>query len=112
MHVRGNLIGLLILLSILAISCGKEQKLTGLLAHSDFAWDTDGWETEGRGVRDFEYMSKMIKAGDNGADTWYFVAPNKFAGSKRDAYGGYLSFRHGFFEYNRYPLLAQLAIFL
>ena len=72
-----------------------------VLAESDFAWDMDGWSVEGDGVRDVAHMSKMIKAGDNGADAWFFVAPHKFTGSKREAYGGHLSFRHGFFEFNR-----------
>ena len=72
-----------------------------VLAESDFAWDMDGWEVEGAGARDVAHMSKMVKAGDDGPDTWYFVAPLKFMGAKRDAYGGSLAFRHGFFEFNR-----------
>jgi hypothetical protein len=68
-------------------------------------------EVKGEGVRDEAQMSKMIKAGDNGSDEWYFVAPHKFTGSKREAYGGSLSFRHGFFEFNRSsnPLACAIA---
>ena len=41
------------------------------------------------------------ESADAGPAAWYFVAPSKFLGAKRAAYGGKLSFRHGFFEYNR-----------
>jgi hypothetical protein len=71
-----------------------------ILAESDFMWDVDGWTTRGA-AENFQHGQKMIKASDKGPDTWYFVAPSKFLGAKRAAYGGKLSFRHGFFEYNR-----------
>jgi hypothetical protein len=32
--------------------------------------------------------------------SWEFVAPAKFLGNRRAAYGGQLTFRHGFFEYD------------
>ena len=71
-----------------------------ILAESDFMWDVDGWTTRGA-AENFQHGQKMIKASDTGPATWYFVAPSKFLGAKRAAYGGKLSFRHGFFEYNR-----------
>jgi hypothetical protein len=71
-----------------------------ILAESDFLWDVDGWTTRGA-AENFQHGQKMIKAADTGPDMWYFVAPGKFLGAKRAAYGGKLSFRHGFFEYNR-----------
>ncbi len=71
-----------------------------ILAESDFLWDVDGWTTRGA-AENFQHGQKMIKAADKGPDMWYFVAPGKFLGAKRAAYGGKLSFRHGFFEYNR-----------
>jgi len=71
-----------------------------VLAESDFLWDVDGWTTRGS-AENFQHGQKMIKASDSGPDTWFFVAPGKFLGAKRAAYGGKLSFRHGFFEYNR-----------
>ena len=91
-------------------SAGADDAAGRVLAESDFSWDMDGWEVHGEGARDEAHMSKMIKAGDNGSDEWYFVAPHKFTGSKREAYGGSLSFRHGFFEFNRSlnPLRARL----
>ena len=33
-------------------------------------------------------------------NSWEFVAPAKFLGNRRAAYGGQLTFRHGFFEYD------------
>jgi hypothetical protein len=75
-----------------------------ILAESDFSWDLDGWGVEGDGARDLAHMTKLIKAGDSGAEMWYFVAPSKFVGAKRDAYGGKLCFRHGFYEFNRSAL--------
>ena len=71
-----------------------------VLAVSDFLWDLDGWTTSGT-CENFQHGQKMIKASDTGPATWYFVAPSKFLDAKRAAYGGKLSFRHGFFEYNR-----------
>lgn len=71
-----------------------------VLAESDFLWDVDGWTTRGP-AENFQHGQKMIKASDKGPDVWHFVAPEKFLGAKRAAYGGKLSFRHGFFEYNR-----------
>ena len=99
-------LNVLVLVAILAAGVVSSASLEGaaeakILAESDFAWDMDGWTVEGDGVRDAAHMSKMIKAGDNGADSWYFVAPHKFTGAKREAYGGHLLFRHGFFEFNR-----------
>jgi hypothetical protein len=83
-------------------SAGADDAAGRVLAESDFSFDMDGWEVDGdAGARDAAHMSKMIKAGDDGADEWYFVAPHKFTGSKREAYGGSLLFRHGFFEFNR-----------
>ena len=73
-----------------------------VLAESDFLWDVDGWTTRGD-AENFQHGQRMIKASDTGPAIWYFVAPSKFLGAKRAAYGGKLSFRHGFFEYNRYP---------
>mmetsp|Transcript_20486 Transcript_20486/g.48698 ORF Transcript_20486/g.48698 Transcript_20486/m.48698 type:complete len:253 (+) Transcript_20486:236-994(+) len=70
-----------------------------VLAESDFLWDDDGWKLEGN-PNGLLHGSKMIKAADDDASTWYFVAPSKFVGAKRAAYKGKLSFRHGFFEYN------------
>ena len=71
-----------------------------VLAESDFLWDVDGWTTRGD-AENFQHGQRMIKAADAGPAMWYFVAPSKFLGAKRAAYGGKLSFRHGFFEYNR-----------
>ena len=71
-----------------------------VLAESDFLWDVDGWTTRGA-AENFQHGQRMIKAADAGPATWFFVAPSKFLGAKRAAYGGKLSFRHGFFEYNR-----------
>ena len=71
-----------------------------VLAESDFLWDVDGWTLHGNDAG-LHHGSKMIKAADNDTSIWYYVAPAKFLGSKRAAYGGKLSFRHGFYEYNR-----------
>lgn len=79
---------------------GAEVVEETVLAESDFLWDVDGWTIRGA-AENFQHGQKMIKAADKGPDTWYFVAPGKFLGAKRAAYGGKLSFRHGFFEYNR-----------
>jgi hypothetical protein len=73
------------------------------LAESDFLWDDDNWTVTGN-ASDFQHSNRMIKATDDGPDEWYFVAPGKFLGSKRAAYGGKLSFKHGLFEYNRFGL--------
>jgi hypothetical protein len=104
---RMDAVGLLASAAILTAACicvAGVHAADSCLAESDFSWDLDGWEVEGEGARDLAHMSKMITAGDDGASTWYFVAPHKFTGSKRDAYGGHLSFRHGFFEFNRSPV--------
>ena len=71
-----------------------------VLAESDFLWDDDNWTVSGN-ASNFQHGTRMIKAADDGPDTWYFVAPGKFTGSKRAAYGGKIAFKHGFFEYNR-----------
>ena len=119
---KPKLLGVALLLVSLAcavVSESDDAEIRGLetavvpriLAESDFSWDTDGWLVEGgqgatQPPRDFAHMGKMIKAGDSGEETWYFVAPQKFIGAKRDAYGGRLCFRHGFYEFNRYRCAA------
>ena len=72
-----------------------------ILAESDFLWDDDNWTVRGN-ASDFQHSNRMVKAADDGPDEWYFVAPGKFLGAKRAAYGGTLSFKHGLFEYNRF----------
>ncbi len=72
-----------------------------VLAESDFLWDDDNWTVSGN-ASNFQHGTRMIKAADDGPDTWYFVAPGKFTGAKRAAYGGKITFKHGFFEYNRF----------
>lgn len=42
----------------------------------------------------------MVKAADDGAARWDFIAPSKFLGNMRAAYGGIFNFRHGFYEYD------------
>lgn len=83
-------------------SAGGESAGEGsrVLAESDFLWDVDGWTLHGNDAG-LQHGSKMIKGADNDTSIWYFVAPSKFLGAQRAAYGGKLSFRHGFFEYNR-----------
>jgi hypothetical protein len=75
-----------------------------VLAESDFLWDDDNWTISGN-ASNFQHSTRMIKAADDGPDTWYFVAPGKFTGAKRAAYGGKIQFKHGFFEYNRSEIL-------
>eukprot|EP00960_Hanusia_phi_P031289 749204-Hanusia_phi.AAC.2 len=70
-----------------------------MIVESDFLWDVDGWTVKGD-CDPIQHGQRMAKAADNGPGTWYFVAPKKFLGAKRAAYGGKLTFRHGFFEYN------------
>lgn len=48
----------------------------------------------------------------NTHETRHFVAPQKFVGAKREAYGGLLSFRHGFFEFNRLFFCESIYIYL
>jgi hypothetical protein len=71
-----------------------------VLAESDFLWDDDKWTVSGNASK-FQHGTRMIKAADDGPDTWYFVAPGKLTGAKRAAYGGRITFKHGYFEYNR-----------
>jgi hypothetical protein len=41
----------------------------------------------------------LVQGRDTGNDTWAFAAPRKFLGDQRDKYGGVLSMRVGFWEY-------------
>lgn len=88
------------LLLVFGSVAAEEGGGSRVLAESDFLWDVDGWTLHGNDAG-LHHGSKMIKAADNDTSIWYYVAPAKFLGSKRAAYGGKLSFRHGFYEYNR-----------
>ncbi|KAJ1486561.1 hypothetical protein T484DRAFT_1789162 [Baffinella frigidus] len=72
-----------------------------VLAASDFVWDLDGWGVVGEECKPLSHGPKMARGGDLGNATWYFSAPAKFLGAKKEAYGGFLTFRHGYFEYDR-----------
>ena len=102
--MRGAAAGVLCVAALVALAwaqlCAAATGEEHVLAESDFLWDVDGWTTSGA-AEGFQHGQRMIKASDKGAETWHFVAPAKFLGAKRAAYGGKLSFRHGFFEYNR-----------
>ena len=101
--VRTTAAGLLCLVAMQGLVLaprGAAAEEETVLAESDFLWDVDGWTTRGE-AENFQHGQRMIKAADAGPAAWYFVAPSKFLGAKRAAYGGKLSFRHGFFEYNR-----------
>jgi hypothetical protein len=54
-----------------------------VLAESNFLWDDEGWTLNG--LDGLTHVSKMIKATDHGPQLWYFVAPEKFLGNKRQA---------------------------
>ena len=85
-------------------SPGKEKEAEPellVLAESDFLWDDDNWTVRGNAT-DFQHSNRMVKAADDGPYEWYFVAPGKFLGAKRAAYGGKLSFKRGLYEYNRF----------
>ncbi len=41
----------------------------------------------------------LVQGRDTGDDSWAFSAPPKFLGDQRDKYGGVLSMRVGFWEY-------------
>jgi len=94
----GLLVVVALVLVVVPPVAGEDSEET-VLAESDFLWDVDGWTTRGA-AENFQHGQKMIKASDAGPVNWFFVAPGKFLGAKRAAYGGKLSFRHGFFEYN------------
>jgi hypothetical protein len=62
----------------------RESNAEGrILAESSFLWEDEGWTLHG--IQGLTHVSKMVKASDDGLQLWYFVAPERFLGNKRQA---------------------------
>jgi hypothetical protein len=65
---------------------------------SNFLFGEDGWATSS-GIEGL-HAPMMLKGVDVGSTDWFFSAPPRFLGDLSKYYGGKLSYRLGFFEYN------------
>lgn len=69
---------------------------------SDFLYSADGWNKAGKDAGRVEMLHApmLVQGRDDGDYSWWFAAPPKFLGDQGMMYGGKISLRVGFWEYN------------
>jgi hypothetical protein len=89
-----NLIVSFLLFEIVLISNGQAEVSE---VKSDFRFGEDGWTIIG-GIEGM-HAPMLLKGVDEGSKEWFFSAPADYLGDRSNLYGGTLSYRLGFFEY-------------
>jgi len=69
---------------------------------SRFIESSEGWLKVGKdsGSVKLSHAPLMLSGKDDGPNSWWFSAPQRFAGDKSAFYGGSLEYRVGFWRYN------------